>query len=202
MATLDLLALDEATKALAASVGGSSPLVAEWVTAASLALDDLCGPIVVRAITDELHDGGSCEIFPRLCPFVTVTTLAEYDRAGASTALTAETYATKPAQGYIVVGEIIYRRASGSSARFAAGERNIRLSYTAGRYADTASVSPKFKRACAVIVSHMWGLEHGTGNSTFGQVGDGQVFTPSGFAVPRRALELLGRDVRARAAFA
>lgn len=202
MAAEDLVTLTETKKALKLDQSGTHDgLLAAWITAVSLRVDELCGPVVIRTITDELHDGGSNLIFPRYLPVATVTTLAEYDSNGVATTLTAEDYDTKPADGYLLDGELIRRRSSGTDYLFVWGRRNVRLTYTAGRAASTSAVSEQFKRAALIILAHMWREEHGQAAQGFTPNGD-IVTVGAGWAIPRRARDLLGNQMRPSAVFA
>lgn len=196
MATLDLVTLSEAQDFLRAAQSVDQTLLGSWITSASVAIDDLCGPVVQRTLTAELHDGGRTAVLLLSRPVSSVTSVTEYGASGASTALTAESVSSKPASGYLLDDRagMVFRRASGADWCFAAGRRNVSVTYVAGRVASTAAVTPRFKTACLMLVSHLWRVEHGTGN-TFGQT-DG-VFTSSGFAVPNRVVELLGSEVQA-----
>lgn len=133
--------------------------VERFVTAVSRWLDDICGPVVVRSVT-ELHDGGTAFIRPRTTPLSAVTTLTEYlDTTG--TALTEETNDTKPADAFLVDERSahnvkVWRRTSGSDSTFTSGRRNIELVYDVGRSADTATADPKFKQAASLLLNHLW----------------------------------------------
>ncbi len=201
MASEDLVTISETKAALRLGSTASDLLLTAWITAVSVRVDELCGPVVNRTVTDELHDGGLTFIAPRLVPFSSVTSLSEYDSAGTATVLSAEDYDTKPASGYLVDGELIRRRASGGDAWFASGRRNVRLTYVAGRVANTASVTEQFKRACLIILAHMWREEHGQASTTF-NTDDGLVSVGAGWAIPRRARDLLGNQLRPTASFA
>lgn len=200
MATTDIVTLNETVEYLRANGAVDSPMLAMFITSASATIDDIAGPVVQRTVTGELHDGGQDLIFLRYRPVVSVTTCKEYDRSGTSTTLTAETVSSKPTSGYLLEGltGIVRRRASGSPTWFAAGERNVEVTYVAGRAASTSAVDARFKLACLVTLAHVWRVELGTGN-TFGAP---EGFSPSGFAVPNRALEILGHDVQIRAGVA
>lgn len=171
--------------------------LAAWVSAVSGRLDDLCGPVVARAQTIT-RDGGNWSILiPD--PILTVTSLTEYASTTAQV-LTVETNASKPADGYLVDAENprqVWRRSIGSAARFVSGASNVVLVASIGRYANTAAVSAQFKQAALVCVSHLWQAEHGTRGNTFGAFDDqGSSTYGPGWAIPRRALDILGTEVR------
>ncbi|HWH31205.1 MAG TPA: hypothetical protein VNU01_00895, partial [Egibacteraceae bacterium] len=158
--TLDILTLAEGKTACNITGTGHDTELAQFITAVSRRIDELCGPVVNRTVTDELHNGGRGFIRPRKTPVDSVTTLVEY-RHTTDTSLTEETNATKQADGFMVDEEWahnvrIIRRTSGSDAAFPAGRRNVVLTYVAGRAANTAAVDAKFKRAAGDMLQRMW----------------------------------------------
>jgi len=193
MATNDIVTLTEARDYLGASASQDVALLAAWIEAVSIRLDDICGPVVQRTITGELHNGGEGIVRLDRRPVASVTSVVEYDTNGAATTLTAETTTTKPADAYLadLTQGTIVRRSSGSTYTFAGNLQSVSVTYVAGRAATTAAVSPLFKQAALAFLRHMWASEHGTGN-TFGT----ETFVPAGFAVPNRVLELLGAEVQ------
>lgn len=200
--TLDLVSLDEGKRALNIPLADTSfdVEVASYITAVSQRLDDLCGPVVKRTITGEVHDGGYEHIFPRFTPVMSVTTVAQYT-AGAVTTLAVETAATSTSNDYLLVGggtheSTIRRRASWSDTYFPAGRSNVVITYVAGRFNDTASVSPKFKQGAAKMLSLLWKGDQGAGTVTFGAPTELDGIGIVGFAVPRAVTDLLAYEIR------
>lgn len=162
---LDIVTLAEAYEAINnPAASGHDDQLARWITGVSRRIDKLCGPVVQRAISGELHDGGRSRIWLDWGHADSITTLTEYDNT-VSTTLTEETNATKPADGYLLdgVGGVswVWRRSGGTDARFPTGRRNIEVTYQAGRYADTANVDPMFKMAIAGILRRLWARDAG-----------------------------------------
>jgi len=157
-------AINDTESAAAASAAHDAEVVDVWVPALSRRIDKLCGPVVIRTVTDERHDGGGRSIVLRNGPAASVTTLTEYD-VGAATILTAEQDDTQPANGYLLdtLGptSFVYRRTSGYDYAFPRGRQNVKVVYEAGRYADTAAVDPKFKLAASAIMRRLWSREAG-----------------------------------------
>lgn len=174
-ATLDLLSDAEVQAAL--GLAGADSLAEAISTGVSLRLDELCGPVVQRTVTDETHDGGHPEVFLDQAPAASITSVVEYDGT-TDTTLTAETNALKPADAYLAeLGPgIIRRRSSNADSLFPRGRRNIVVTYTAGRVADTASVTEKFKRAAVIMLQNLW-RSHEFDVADFGD-----------FDVPRRSI--------------
>lgn len=165
---LDVLTFGEAKDALQQDRAGSTvndDQVRQWITAVSRRIDELCGPVVVRTVTDETHNGGGSFIEPRNTPVSSVTSLIEYDGTSAAT-LTAESNSTKPTKGYLLDEDgghycVIWRRGSNADAAFPPGRRNVVLTYEAGRYADTEDVHERFKLAAGAALRRLWHREAG-----------------------------------------
>lgn len=180
--TLDVLTIAEARTAvgLGSDTSKDTPLVIA-VTAVSRQLDDLCGPIVKRTVTAELHDGDYGTIQLRRRPVYSITTLTEYLNTS-GTALTAETNSAKATGNYLHDGTftrltsgLIRRRSNGTDIPFACGRHNIEVTYEAGRAADTASVDPKFKQAASMMLRNIWTGEQASGSETFGAFADQEI---------------------------
>ena len=174
-------AINDTTTAAAADSERDDEFIGIWVPAISRRIDELCGPVVKRTITDERHDGGRHVIRLRHVPISSVTTVTEYDGT-AATVLAEETNETKPDDAYLVDGgrydRDLRRRSGESDVNFAVGRRNVEVTYEAGRYADTASVDPKFKMTAAAILRRLWSREAGAwaaGGDPFAEAGQGQV---------------------------
>lgn len=197
--TLDVLTLEEAKEALNMTVDTHGPELARFVTAVSRKLDDLVGPVVNRTVSNELHDGGRPVIFPKQTPVSSVTTLVEYVSTTGTT-LSAESNASKPASGFLLVSDghdcRIVRRSGGATRLFASGASNVDLTYVAGRAADTDSVDDKFKVAAGIMLQHLWRPSAGAwaqATDAFYET-EAPARTP-GFGVPRAVLELLADEL-------
>lgn len=156
MADTDLITLDEAHDAInmVGSGANHAPELAMWVTAVSERIDDLCGPVVIRTVTDEIHyANGQQVIFPTLAPVASITTVTEY-RSGSPTVLTAEDFDS--AGTYLLQNGFLYRRSSWSTAPFLGV---VKITYEAGRYASTDEVGAKFKLAAGAILRRLWARE-------------------------------------------
>jgi hypothetical protein len=192
---LDVLSSDEAKRlvSISASNTDQDAELEVFITAVSRRLDELVGPIVVRTFTAEPYNGGCLSIRLLHAPVSSFTTVTEYNGTTAQV-LTAETNAAKTANNYLWDSTLgrLYRRASGNDAYFPAGRKNVTVTYVAGRAATTAAVDEKYKRAAGIILAHLWRADRGSGSETFGEYS-----YPVGFAIPNRALEILGDELRA-----
>ena len=195
MADHDLLSLDEAKMALNIDLDNDrfDEELAVFVTAVSERLDDMCGPIVVRDVTGERHDGGCAIIWPNEQPAAELVSVVEY-ASGVATTLTAETLTI--AGDYVLeeagtLNAHICRRASWSDRAFGAGP--VVISYRAGRFDSTDDVSAKFKQAAAKTLGWLWKGDQGAGSATFGGAEATSLYG-LGFALPNGVVELLAHE--------
>lgn len=179
MADNDILTLAEARTAVNLGTNTNQDTQLEqFLTGISQRIDILCGPVVIRTVTNERHDGGVERIFLDETPVSTVATVVEW-RHTTSNSLTAESDSSKPADAYLLDNTenlyYIWRRSGGSDARFPEGRRNVVVTYDAGRAADTASVDDKFQVAASSILRRLWKREQSAWAQTsefFSQVDD------------------------------
>lgn len=131
------------------------------VAGISTRIDQLCGPVVARQITDERHDGGRPRIFLDELHASGVT-VVEWSGT-VQTPLDPETPGVVPDDGFLLDGSgglaWLWRRRAGSDARFASGRRNIVVAYTAGRYESTVTVGEHFKLAASSVIRRVWKRE-------------------------------------------
>jgi hypothetical protein len=198
MAATDIVTVEEVLPVLSVKV--PKPWLAARISAVSKRLDDACGAVVQRTVTDEIVSGG--DGYLRLKhPVAAFTSVTEYQGTTA-VVLTRETIGTEPADGYVaephlslpgLFSGVIYRRASGGDARFYPGSGNIKVTYTAGRYVDTEAVEPHFKEAALIMLKKL-----ADGDQTVVPVGEFD--TPGArlptFGVPRAVRELLFNEWR------
>lgn len=165
--TLDLISLAEGKSAVGITTGDTSQdtALALKITAVSRRIDRLCGPVVQRTVTDEVHPGGRPWVQVRRWPVASFTTVTEYD-ATAPTVLTLEDFDTQPTDGFLperwestptaVFNGKIWRRASGQGCWFPVGPEAVKVTYVAGRAAHTAAVDPAFKEAAGIALKNVW----------------------------------------------
>lgn len=203
MAANDLLTLGEGKVALQISEGDSvnDDTLAVYISAVSELLDQEIGPVVRRTIDDERHDGGRQLIFLRHRPVFAITSVTEHQGTAAIT-VTAEAAGTVPGQAYLAEfyepepalfsGEL-RRRSGGYDYRWWCGRQNIVVDYTPGRYANTAEVPIRIKRAAGITLVNLW-RDQGPSVDN-----DGEVIIPFAsfptFAIPNAAKELLSREI-------
>lgn len=199
--TLDVLTEREARDAIG---GMAAPSVKDDElsrvnTAVARRLDRLVGPVVRRTVTAELQRGGTRTVWLRQAPAYAISSITEYDGATSQT-LSAETLgAASPANGYLaerhasdptyLSGRIV-RRSSGNEDVF---WPHVSITYTAGRYADTASVDERFKKAASLMLANLWRAS----SPSLVNVGEFDVPMVSfpTFVVPKAVLDLLADEV-------
>lgn len=192
----DVISLEEAKTALRITGTNNDTELAAWITAISRRLDDLCGPIVQRTVTDELHQSPSGPLWLYQTPVVSISNVKEWS-SGTATTLTAETAAASGDYLYDARLGTISRRSSWYDTTWSSSY--VTVTYVAGRAANTAAVDPLFKQAAVIILTHVWRTS-GTGRGeVFNAIEGENVFGTPPFSIPRAAIELLGSAVRAPA---
>lgn len=142
-------------------------------TAISNEIDNLCGPVVQRSVT-ETHDGGRDTIRLRRRPVAAVTALDEY-QSTTPTALTSDSVTLHNQAGFVLRGTEgrVTRRSGGSTRWFASGDQNVVVTYVAGRVAVTSSSGAEtFKQAAGIMAKDVWRGVNGQGTETFGAAFD------------------------------
>lgn len=199
MAAVDLLTYSEAQRVVRevqASTTTNGVLLVAAITGVSLALEKKCGPIVQRSAT-EWHDGGDASIWLDQWPLTAVTSVVEYD-AATSLTLAADTNGTVPTAAYRLdrysqpsapYNGRIYRRPD----TFPAGDGNVVVSFTAGRFETTGAVTEDFKAAARMTLENWWS-QYRNGVRTQGEY-EMPVSSFPRYDVPRAAVNLLGDEV-------
>lgn len=155
---LDLLTPDEAYQAINVDPGsvGHDEDLATFTTAVSRRIDERCGAVVQRTVTDEPYDGGRYFI-PLPWATAAVTEVKEY--TGSTLAnLAAENIAAPTSTNWVFDKRtgLLYRRSGGLDYPFAYGRSNVLVTYTWGRFTNTASVDEKFKTAAKLMLNDWW----------------------------------------------
>jgi uncharacterized phiE125 gp8 family phage protein len=148
-----------------------------FIAAATRAVETELGRSVVRrTVTDRFYlSGATTAVLLRHVPVLSLTSVVSSDGA---TAWNAANLQPDTESGYITV-------ASG-----AALTGTVDVTYQAGM----AVIPEAYRLAAKIIVQHLWETQRGSMGVQLG--GDGESYTPGrGFAVPRRAIELLGSQL-------
>lgn len=181
-------------------------VLALHITTVSRLLDDVCGPVVQRTVTDEVHDGGSRVVVLNRRPVSAVTTVSEVTAPGTVTVLTAAAFGSSTDGYYAPAWErdptlksgVLHRQRGGSPIPWGPG---VKVSYTAGRYANTAAVDARFADTAGAVLRRLWKRESGTWAQTPSFFEDGDNQAGIGFFRVARPIidELLPADIQGRA---
>lgn len=192
-----LISLDQARKGLRMPAGQTADdeELRDLINAARGPMEDLCGPILSVAC-DEWHDGGWASVRLLQAPVIAVTTVLESYGAGYNRTLSNQPLdgATYDAFGYTVdlKDGLVTRRISGRDGPFAAGRRNVHVTYTAGR----AVIPANILRASRYLIRWMWQMELRGQRAAAGTPREDVSTTPGGFLVPNIVLEALANERR------
>lgn len=164
-------------------------LLTSMILAAQDAWRSKGGPLdLVDQPVVEWHDGGGTSIMPYRTPLVSVTGVAEtigtitYQLHEVDPGSSADPWAYSVSRS---TGAIT-RRAAGIATAFAAGERNIMLTYTYG----FATLPNDIQLALKMLVKHLWLTQRGsTQRPNAG--GDDMPQAGAAFMWPYRVLEIL-----------
>lgn len=173
MATLDVLTLAEGKEAVRqTATGGGAEKVAEteakvarWITSLSHRLDELVGPVVQRAVSEEIELGVEWdEFFLSQFPISSITSVTQYDVLGEPTVLLPRSALILPENAYRTRPYSKDPTLLGNSLRCAQGYfypdwSYVQVEYVAGRFADTESVSALYKDAAKLAMKNAWRAE-------------------------------------------
>lgn len=142
-------AINDPTTAAEVSSDRDAQFIDIWVAAVSRRVDELCGPVVIRTVTETLSGTGGDVLYLRRPPAASVTSVTV-----SGDALDAADYDLDNDNRFLAK---LYR----DTGRWPDGRRNIEVVYEAGRHADTATVGPLFKLAASAILRRLWSREAG-----------------------------------------
>lgn len=168
-----LISIDDARNALNEGGRMTKDLVNDlrlYIAAATPVIEDIVGPMLIAAMEFTTSGGRPAIILPTEPSSITAVTLN-------GTALAAGDWYTE--HGVLYAGT----RAAGSF--FGAGELVIGFSVGSG------SIPANIRLGTRELVRHWWQIgKQSMGGAARGQENMAAEFTPSGFAVPRRVIEL------------
>lgn len=180
----DVLSLDDAREAIrlpSTDTSKDAQLTATYIPAVTAVIEDLVGPVMQGQRTYVADGAGGMILLPAL-NLVSVDAITE-----AGVALTAATdYAVDAAAG------IVYRGTAVDPIDFTGGRQAVEVTYTAGQYATSADVPANIRLAARIILAHLWQADQQGFRPDYGGPDNAVVVSPSGYAIPRRAEELLG----------
>lgn len=145
--------------------------LASVVTAASRFVDSIDGAVVMRPVTETVRNPSGSTIVLDTYP-VSVTAVTEYS-GGVATVLAAESSSVAGGFTFEASNGVLSRRSSWYATSFQG--QTLEVTYTAGRYVNTAAVDPLYKEAAVEAVIHFWQARGAnSGAATFG--GEGAPF--------------------------
>lgn len=181
MADTDVLTVQEAKEILNMVNSMSSAELEElpgWVSAVSERLDILVGPVVRREVTDFL-EGGTGNVFVNHYP---VTSFTEVKSDGVAVA-------DYKASRYSRDTRLFGGRLEGEWGD------EVEVTYIAGRFANTAAVAERYKKAAGFMLMNLYRSQRETRNAQYADFETPGVTFPR-WAVPRVVSELLAGEIQ------
>ncbi len=150
-----------------------------FIAAATPVIEDIVGAVLVATKT-QTADGGK-------------TGIALWERADEVTSVTVNGQEQTAGTDYVVNlnAGIVYAGSTTAPSRFTAGRQNVVITYRVG----STVVPPNVRLATIELVRHQWQMGRQGRHSDIAAA-DQQARTPSGFAVPKRVLELCAPHAR------
>jgi hypothetical protein len=195
-----IISLDDARAGIGMPLGGSAVTDADlrvFMGAATPIMEDIVGPIIARPLV-ETYDGGTTQINLLWAPLISVTSIVEswgssYVRPITGQDIFAGTALDSYGYSVDLVTGIITRRATGMAIPFAAGKRNIQVTYVAGR----AAVSGNVMLATRILIRYLWSQSR-LRSPLVNNPPEPLAYTPRGYAVPIMVVELCADSTRAQ----
>lgn len=177
---LDLPAARAALRLPAADTSNDADLTATYIPAVTTLVEDIAGPIMARTGLSVTRDGGKTYILlPSAVTAVTAVTESN------TTLVANQDYTVNLSSGIVTRGSVA------QPYIFLPGQQNIGVIYSAGSAANSAAVAANVKLAARMILAQLWQADQQGARPDFGSNATDTIATPSGFAIPRRAYELL-----------
>jgi hypothetical protein len=174
---LDLAAARAALRLPAADTSPNADLTATYIPAVTAIVEDIAGPQTNYTGLTWIADGGSSTIM--LPTAVTaVTEVVESDQT-----LTSNDYVVDMDTGILTRGSTL------APSVWAPGVQNVEVTYNA-----VVTARKNVVLAARIILAHLYQSDQQGARPEFGSNEVEVVQTPSGFAIPRRAYELLKPD--------
>lgn len=163
------------------NTGDYDEVLAGYVDAAVAVIEDIVGPVVTGTRTATFNGGASSVVLGGPISEITSVTVN-------GVALTATQYTANLAAG------IVYGGSQYGTYGFASGIQNVIVQYSVGSDDDPPA---NVKLAALELVRFWWQIGQQGNRPSFGEAAEADEYTPSGFAVPRRVIELCGPNMRA-----
>lgn len=174
----DILTLPDARKALrlpAADTSNDADLTATYIPAVTAAVEDMVGPQTTHNAQVWTADGGTEAI---LLP-TRATAITSVVEDGVTLTANADYF-------YDAMSGAVVRGTTLGPFRFASGRQNVVITYN-----SVVTATANVVLAARIILANLWQSDQQGARPNFGSNEVEVVTTPSGFAIPRRAYELL-----------
>ncbi|MFC1410507.1 hypothetical protein ACEZCY_14710 [Streptacidiphilus sp. N1-12] len=168
-----------------------------FILAAGDVARNIVGPVVAESHT-QYFSGGTPTVVVDWTPLASVQSVTEYYGQSGYVLTEQPLGAQTTAFAFTVdydTGQISRRTFGGEAARFAIGDKNIKVMYTAGR---GGAVGWAVRLGTLELIRHLWQLtqQGGRPRLTRGGLDSDSPGIPTGFAIPTRVLELWQGDKR------
>lgn len=184
-----IVALPDAKDFLNISDTASDDKLTQFIAVASQMIVNRVGQVAGSQTVDEWHDGGTERIVLRnQAAIQSVTSLTESYGSIVYTLTQVSLDGSNSLPFAFTVDldtGVLVRRAAGIAVPFAAGVRNIHVTYVSGY----AAVPPDLSQACLLLVKHLWETQRGP-SSRPGTGGQSETLG-STYSFPRRVEEIL-----------
>lgn len=177
MALLDLVTLADVKASLGLTVTTYDADLESYIEAATPVIENITGPIVERNVTYTVDGGRGAIVLPT--PFSALVSIVE-------SGVTVTDTVADGAAGVIHAGTTVGARC------FAGGRQNVTVTVKVG----VAYVPANVALAARELIRFWWQQGRQGNRPQFGNEGTYEPDVPSGFAVPRRVIELLQANSR------
>lgn len=151
MAATDILSEQEAADAIRSTSAANITEIAALNSSVTGQIDALCGPVVIRSVTERVSGQYTGPILLRSTPVASITSVVEH--VGSTNTTIASTGYELESTGHFAR---LFRLSSGYDTTWTAGSRNFTVTVASGRYTSTATVDPKWKGLAASILRAQW----------------------------------------------
>lgn len=153
-----------------------------YIAATTAVIEDIVGSVLTTSKT-ETFDGGTCSV-PLSQRATAITSVV----VGGTTLTAGTQYVAN------LVSGLVYAGSSSSSSTFTSGAQNVVVTYTTG----SSSIDPNVILAAREEVRFLYQIGQQGGRPSLGGAPTDLSWTPSGFAVPQRVIELCAASAARR----
>lgn len=154
MAELDIISLEEGQAAVKAFSATNAPDLEATITGISGAIDEACGAVVAREVTELVSGPYSGGLLLTSTPVLEVTGVVE--TSGVTPATLDEADWNLEADGHYAR---LFRLSGGYDSTWVRGRRNIAVTLMSGRFESTADVSYRWREGFKSVLIAKWQWE-------------------------------------------